>query len=208
MENRTLPESGYGRALDGVIESLALAMEARGVEPAGHKQRVVWWTMNLARALEIPVEQHLHLKRGAVLHDIGKLAIPEAILLKPGSLDGEELRWIQKHPVFAYDWLSKYDELLPCLDIPYYHHESWDGNGYPKGLKGVQIPLSARIFAVIDTWDILRAERPYRKAWGRQRAMQYMREMSGIRFDPQVVDIFILLANQNPIEDDLDLQQT
>lgn len=196
-------ESDIALALDGVIESWAEALEIRGVEPPGHKNRAVWWTTTLGRAFEIPEEQHIHLRRGALLHDIGKLAVPEQILLKPGTLSGEELHWIHRHPVFVYEWLSRYEVLIPSLDIPYCHHESWDGNGYPRGLKSTEIPLSARIFAVIDTWDILRTDRPYRKAWGRQQAMQYIKEMAGIRFDPQVVESFILLASQNPEEDEM-----
>jgi response regulator RpfG family c-di-GMP phosphodiesterase len=129
-------------------------------------------------------------RRGALMHDIGKMAIPDSILLKPGPLTEDEWTIMRQHPALAYDLLSPIAYLRPALDIPYCHHEKWDGTGYPRKLKGVQIPLSARIFAIIDVWDALRSNRPYRTAWQENQAREYLQDQSGKHFDPAVVDAF------------------
>jgi HD-GYP domain-containing protein (c-di-GMP phosphodiesterase class II) len=134
-----------------------------------------------------------HMRRGALLHDIGKIAIPDGILLKPESLSKEERAVIRKHPDYAYELLSPIAFLRPALDIPYCHHENWDGTGYPRRLRGEQIPLSARIFAVVDAWDSLRSQRPYRPAWPDDKARQYISNHGGKHFDPNVVKAFLKL---------------
>lgn len=138
-----------------------------------------------------------HVYRGALLHDIGKMGIPDSILLKPGKLTDEEWEIMRKHPVYACEMLSSIDYLQPALDIPYCHHEKWDGSGYPRGLKGEQIPLSARIFAVVDVYDALTSDRPYREAWTNKKALKYINENAGKHFDPEVVEIFIKEIDNN-----------
>jgi HD-GYP domain-containing protein (c-di-GMP phosphodiesterase class II) len=141
--------------------------------------------------MDVPTESMEHVRRGALLHDIGKMAIPDSILLKPGPLTPEERLVVEKHPVYAREWLAPIEYLTPAIDIPYSHHERWDGSGYPEGLKGEEIPLAARIFAVIDVWDALNSDRPYRKAWPFDKAMTYIKAQSGKHFDPQVLSEFI-----------------
>jgi HD-GYP domain-containing protein (c-di-GMP phosphodiesterase class II) len=144
-------------------------------------------TLKFAQELGLDEERMLHIRRGALLHDIGKMGIPDAILLKPDKLDDAEWEIMRKHPVFARDLLKPISYLQPSLDIPYYHHERWDGSGYPLGLKGEDIPLAARLFAVADVWDALRSDRPYRKAWSEERVLDYIHALTGAHFDPQVV---------------------
>jgi len=133
----------------------------------------------------------LHIRRGSLLHDIGKMGVPDGILLKPETLTEEELIIMRKHPQYAYDLLKPIAFLAPALDIPYYHHEKWDGTGYPHGLKAEEIPLAARLFAVVDVWDALRSDRSYRPAWSAEATIAYIREQSGKHFDPQIVDVFL-----------------
>jgi HD-GYP domain-containing protein (c-di-GMP phosphodiesterase class II) len=133
----------------------------------------------------------VHIRRGALLHDIGKMGIPDAILLKPGPLDDEEWQIMRQHPVYAYELLSPIPFLKPSLEIPYCHHEKWDGSGYPRGLRGEQIPLAARIFAVVDVWDALSSNRPYRSAQPQESVYLYLREQAGKHFDPRVVEAFM-----------------
>jgi HD-GYP domain-containing protein (c-di-GMP phosphodiesterase class II) len=133
----------------------------------------------------------VHIRRGALLHDIGKMGIPDSILLKPGPLTEDEWIIMRKHPVYALELLSPIAYLRPALDIPYAHHEKWDGTGYPRGLKETQIPLAARIFAVTDVWDALTSDRPYRPAWAPEQALAYIREQAGRHFDPAVVEAFL-----------------
>ena len=133
----------------------------------------------------------IHIRRGGLLHDIGKMGVPDSILLKPDNLTQVEWEVMRQHPQLAHDWLAPITYLQPALDIPYCHHEKWDGTGYPRGLKGEEIPLAARIFAVVDVWDALTNERPYRPAWPDSEAIEYIRKNSGIHFDPQVVDLFL-----------------
>jgi HD-GYP domain-containing protein (c-di-GMP phosphodiesterase class II) len=137
----------------------------------------------------------VHVRWGALLHDIGKMGVPDGILLKPGPLTDEEWLVMKKHPSFAYEMLSPIRYLRLALDIPYCHHEKWDGSGYPRGLKGAQIPLVGRIFAVVDVWDALRSDRPYRPAWTEERVREYIRSSAGTHFDPQVVDVFLQLLD-------------
>lgn len=178
-------------AYDATIEGWSRAMDLRDEETEGHTQRVTQLTIQLAKNLGISDEQIVHIRRGALLHDMGKLGIPDRILLKPGKLTDEEWDIMRKHPQYAYDMLSSITYLRSALEIPYCHHEKWDGTGYPRGLKGIEIPLAARIFAVIDVWDALTSDRPYRKAWSHQQTMEYIREQSGTHFDPQVVKAFM-----------------
>ena len=132
-----------------------------------------------------------HLQRGALLHDIGKLAIPDNILLKPGKLTKKEFKIMQKHPAYGREFLKGISFLEPVIPVVYSHHERWDGNGYPDGLKGEQIPLSARIFSIVDNWDALNSDRPYRKAWHREDVVQYIAENTGIMFDPNITKRFL-----------------
>ncbi len=178
-------------AYDATIEGWSRAMDLRDKETEGHTRRVTELTLTLARKIGIENDQLLHIKRGALLHDMGKLGIPDSILLKPGPLTQEEWIIMHKHPVYAFEMLSSIEYLRPALDIPYCHHEKWDGSGYPRGLKGEEIPLAARIFAVIDVWDALTSDRPYRNAWKQEKALEYIQENSGTHFDPQVVNVFM-----------------
>jgi putative nucleotidyltransferase with HDIG domain len=178
------------QAYDATIEGWSRAMDLRDKETEGHTQRVTSLTLELARAMGMEEAQLIHIRRGALLHDIGKLGIPDHILFKPDPLTPEDVEILQKHPEFAYEMLAPIAYLKPALAIPYCHHEKWDGTGYPLGLKGEQIPLEARIFAVVDVWDALRSDRPYRKAWSKEEALDHIEEQAGIHFDPQVVELF------------------
>ena len=177
-------------AYDTTIEGWSQALDLRDKETEGHSQRVTDMTLRMARVLGIKEEEFMHIRRGALLHDIGKMGIPDNILLKPGALTQEEWRVMKLHPVYAYELLYPIEYLQPALDIPYYHHEKWDGTGYPKGLEYKEIPLSARIFALIDVWDALCSDRPYRLAWTKEKVREHIRALSGIHFDPEVVEVF------------------
>ena len=165
-----------------------------------HTLRVTQLSLNLAKQMGLPAAELIWIYRGSLLHDIGKLTIPEEIMLKPGELTEEERAVIQQHPQTAYDLLQVIPQLLPALDIPYCHHEKWDGTGYPRRLAGEQIPRSARIFAVVDVWDALTNDRPYRLAWSKQRALAEIQRESGTYFDPQVVRAFTMMINVNGSE--------
>ena len=178
-------------AYDTTIEGWSRALDLRDKETEGHSSRVTELTIELAQAADISDEELAHVRRGALLHDIGKMGIPDGILLKPGALTPEEWNVMKQHPLYAYQLLSPIDFLRRALDIPYCHHEKWDGSGYPRGLHGEQIPLSARLFAVVDVWDALTSDRPYRAAWTKERARAHIAEQSGTHFDPQVVEIFL-----------------
>jgi HD-GYP domain-containing protein (c-di-GMP phosphodiesterase class II) len=145
-------------------------------------------------------EELYYVRLGALLHDIGKIGVPDSILLKPGKLTDDEWKIMKKHPEYAFQMLSPIAYLSKAIDIPYCHHEKWDGTGYPRGLKGKQIPLSARIFAVVDVWDALTSDRPYRKAWPKDKAIEYIRSQSGSHFDPEVVDVFMKIINEDEKE--------
>ena len=185
------------QAYDATIEGWAQALELRDMETEGHSRRVVDMTLNLARKLGVSKENLVHIRRGALLHDIGKMGIPDQILQKKGPLSDEEWETMRTHPVLAQKWLSKIEYLQPALDIPYAHHEKWDGTGYPRGLKEDQIPLAARIFAVIDSWDALLSDRPYRDAWKESRVIEHLKEQSGKQFDPRVVRAFLEMIKDN-----------
>jgi PAS domain S-box-containing protein len=178
-------------AYDATIEGWSRAMDLRDHETEGHTQRVTDLTLVLARAMRVSESQLTAIRRGALLHDIGKMGIPDAILLKEGKLTDEEWVLMRKHPQLAHDMLAPIAYLNDALNIPHCHHEKWDGTGYPQGLAGENIPLVARIFAIIDVWDALITDRPYRKKWTKQKARQYIKEQSGRHFDPQVVDAFL-----------------
>jgi HD-GYP domain-containing protein (c-di-GMP phosphodiesterase class II) len=177
-------------AYDTTLEGWSRALDMRDRETEGHTRRVTELTIRLARSMNLRNEELTHVRRGAILHDIGKMGIPDSILLKPGPLTEDEWAVMRRHPVLAYELLSPIPYLRPAIDIPYCHHEKWDGTGYPRGLKGDQIPLAARIFAVADVWDALRSDRPYRAAWGAPETREYIRSLTGTHFDPSVVDIF------------------
>jgi putative nucleotidyltransferase with HDIG domain len=177
-------------AYDATIEGWARALELRDKETEGHTQRVTELTLVLAQSMGIREQELVHVRWGALLHDIGKVGIPDQILHKPGPLSGEERQQMQLHPVLAYEMLWPIEFLRVAIDIPYYHHEKWDGSGYPHGLQGEQIPLAARIFAVVDVWDALRNERPYKPAWPAAKALEHIRSEAGTHFDPRVVELF------------------
>jgi putative two-component system response regulator len=190
-------------AYDSTLEGWARALDLRDHETEGHSRRVTELTVRLAERLGISGEPLLQIRRGALLHDIGKIGIPDAILLKPGKLDAHEWAIMQRHPIYGRDLLEPIPFLRSALAIPYAHHERWDGTGYPEGLAGEAIPLPARIFAVIDVWDAMTNDRPYRKATPPEEAMGYIRAQSGKHFDPVVVAAFEELAVEivgRPIE--------
>lgn len=178
-------------AYESTIEGWSYAMDLRDRETEGHSQRVTEITLRLAQELGMKEQDLIQVKRGALLHDIGKLGVPDAILFKPDKLSDEEWAIMRKHPVYASEMLIRIDYLKPAIDIPYCHHERWDGSGYPRGLKGEEIPLSARIFAIADTYDALSSDRPYRSAWQREKIIEYIKEQRGKSFDPKVVDAFL-----------------
>ena len=183
-------------AYDETIEGWSHALDLRDRETEGHTQRVTTLTEELARKMGIPDLELIHIRRGSLLHDIGKMGVPDRILLKPDKLTEEEWIIMREHPVHAYNLLSRIEFLRPALNIPHYHHERWDGSGYPDGLKGQQIPLEARVFAVIDVFDALISDRPYRPGWPRDKAIRYIGEQSGSHFDPKVVDAFLKLVSR------------
>jgi len=182
------------QAYDATIEGWSRALDLRDEGTHGHSQRVTDMTMRLARAMAIEGETLNYMRWGALLHDIGKMGIPDHILHKPGPLTDEEAATMRHHPVYAYEMLWPIAFLRSALDIPVSHHEKWDGTGYPHGLKGEQIPLAARIFAVVDVWDALRSDRPYRKGWPEEKVRAHIRGLAGSHFDPQVVEIFEMMT--------------
>jgi HD domain/GAF domain len=184
------------RAYDATIDGWSRALELRDRETEGHTQRVTKATLQLAHRMNLTETELVHVRRGAILHDIGKMAIPDSILLKSTALTDSEREIIQQHPRYAYDMLSPIPYLRQALDIPFYHHEKWDGTGYPHGLKGEQIPLSARLFSVVDVFDALTSDRPYRPAWSAEKALDYIRDHSGKHFDPRVVVEFMAIVGE------------
>ncbi len=183
-------------AYETTLEGWSAALDLRDKETEGHTQRVTDLTLKLADAMGVSGKERVHIRRGALLHDIGKMGIPDRILLKPDVLTGEEWEIMRQHPVYAYNLLSKIDHLRPALEIPYCHHERWDGSGYPRGLKAEAIPLSARVFAVADVWDALCSDRPYRPAWSREQALSYIKSLSGVHFDPKAVEAFLRVIGE------------
>jgi len=182
-------------AYDATIEGWSRALDLRDKETEGHTQRVAEITMKLARVFGLREAELVQVRWGALLHDIGKMGVPDGILLKPGPLTDEEWVAMKKHPTFAHELLAPVRYLRLALDIPYCHHEKWDGTGYPRGLKGDRIPLAARIFAVVDVWDALNSDRPYRAAWPEEKVREHIRASSGTHFDPRVVDVFMQIPN-------------
>jgi len=179
------------QSYEKTIESWTLALELRDRDAHGHSIRVANLTVLTAVALGISGEALEHIRRGALLHDIGKLGVPEAILQKPGPLTDAEWLILRIHPAYGYQILAPVEFLRPAIDIPYSHRERWDGSGYPQGLKGEQIPFPARIFAVVDVWEALNSDRPYRPAWDPKQVARFLREQAGIKFDPHVVEVFL-----------------
>ncbi len=184
-------------AYNATIEGWSRALELRDHETKGHTQRVTKMTEELAGKLEITGLDLLHIRRGATLHDIGKMGIPDYILHKPGPLSEKEWDIMRQHPQLAYDLLSKIDYLRPATDIPCYHHERWNGSGYPIGLKGDTIPLAARLFSIVDVYDALISDRPYRAAWSGKEALTYIQDQAGELFDPDIVPIFLEMVEEN-----------
>jgi len=173
------------------LKAWARALEFRDKETQGHSERVTELTVNLARAMKVSETQMIHIRRGAYLHDIGKMGISDQVLLKPGKLSESEMQRMRLHPKIAFDLLSPILFLQKSLDIPYCHHERWDGAGYPRGLEGEEIPLAARIFSVVDNFDAMTSDRPYRAALSVSFTLKYISEQSGRMFDPTVVDAFL-----------------
>lgn len=182
------------QAYDETMETLTFALDLRDKETTWHSRRVTELAVKIARTMKLDEERVTLVRRGAMIHDVGKMGIPDSILLKAGTLDEEEARIMRRHPSYAYEMLSKIEYLKPALEIPYCHHERWDGSGYPRGLKGEEIPLSARIFMVADVLDALTSDRPYRKAWSHDEAIAHIKEGRGLLFDPTVVDVVVDLA--------------
>jgi len=195
FENLQKSHRELEKAYEATLEGWAKALELRDKETEGHTQRVTRLTERLARAMGINDEMLVHIKRGALLHDIGKMGIPDSILLKNGPLSSEERLIMEKHPLYAYEMLSPIEFLLPALEIPYCHHEKWDGSGYPRGLRGEEIPLAARIFPVMDVWDALTSDRPYRGALPQAEVRQKIKDDAGRHFDPRVVEVFMELKD-------------
>jgi HD-GYP domain-containing protein (c-di-GMP phosphodiesterase class II) len=177
-------------AYDNTIEGWSRALDLRDKESEGHNQRVTGTTLSIARAMGVSGAALTHIRRGALLHDIGTMGVPEDILRKPGPLTESEWAIVRMHPQYAHDLLSPIAYLHAALDIPFCHHERWDGTGYPRRLVGDQIPLAARVFAVVDVWDALRSPRPYRQAWPDDKVHEYIQAQAGAHFDPRVVSAF------------------
>ena len=184
---------------DYTLEGWARALELRDKETEGHSRRVTETTLKIARALDIPKDELEHIRRGAILHDVGKMAIPDNILLKPGELTPEERLIMEQHPTIAYHLLERIPFLARATEIPYCHHEKWDGTGYPRGLHEYEIPIAARIFAVADVWDALLSDRPYGRVWDQEEALDYIVDGAGAHFDPRIVEVFIDLFRKGEI---------
>lgn len=178
---------------DTTLEGWARALDLRDCETEGHSRRVASIAVEMAKQMNIPAERHIHIWRGALLHDIGKLGVADSILLKPGPLTAEEWQIMRLHPIYGYDWLHQIEYLHPALAIPRSHHERWDGEGYPDKLKGTDIPIEARLFAPVDVWDALSSNRPYRRSWPDSKIREHIRSLAGSHFDPAVVDAFLSL---------------
>jgi diguanylate cyclase (GGDEF)-like protein len=181
---------------DATIEGWTRAIALHDHDTGGHSRRVAEQAVRLARRMGLPEDELVHVRRGALLHDLGKIAVPDAILGKPGPLDDAEWRVMQRHPTMAYEMLRPISFLGPALEIPYCHHERWDGSGYPRGLKGEEIPATARLFAVVDVWDALTHDRPYRAAWSEDRVRSYIRSVAGQHLDPHAVEEFLVDASE------------
>ncbi len=196
FEKLKIENEELAQALDATIESFAQVLDIREGEAVGHTRRVTTMTLALSKGLGIGDADLVHIKRGALLHDIGKMGISETILRKPGSLTPEEWVIMHMHPQYAYDYLSPIQYLYPALDIPYAHHEKWNGGGYPRGLNKELIPWAARIFAVVDVWDALTSRRSFREAWSEEKAREYIQGEAGVQFDPAIVKAFLQLEHK------------
>jgi putative two-component system response regulator len=185
-------------AYEATLKGWVRALDFRDNETGDHSRRVTLLTVELARLMGMSDSELIHVRRSALLHDIGKIGVPDHILHKPGPLTEDEWVIMRKHPQFAHDMLAPIEYLRSALDIPFCHHERWDGTGYPRGLKGEQIPLIARIFAVVDVWDALSSDRPYRKAWPYEKIVEHMRQQSGTHFDPKAVELFLQMMGDSP----------
>jgi putative nucleotidyltransferase with HDIG domain len=193
VENLQRSNVDLSLAYDTTIEGWSRALDLRDKETEGHSLRVTETTIQLARSLGLSESDLVHARRGALLHDIGKVGIPDAILLKPGRLTDGEWVIMRRHPTLAFELLAPIAHLRAALDIPYCHHEKWDGTGYPRGLKGEEIPFVARIFAVVDVWDALRSDRPYRRGWPDDKIRDHIASLSGTHFDPKVAETFLAM---------------
>lgn len=185
-------------AYDATLEGWVKALDMRHKETEGHTRRVVELATRLGRAFGLSETEQVQLRRGALLHDIGKMGVPDGTLMKPASLNEGEWDQMRRHPQYAYDFLAPIAFLRPSLDIPYCHHEKWDGTGYPRGLKGEEIPMFARIFAIVDVYDALRSDREYRPAWPEDKVREHLRSLSGSHFEPVVVDTFLRMLESEP----------
>ncbi len=182
------------RLSDGTEQAMRVlvsAMDLRHRETSDHSERVMRMAVGMARLVGVRGEALQNLARGALLHDIGKLALPDAILTKPGKLDAAEMAVMRQHPTIGHDLLQRVAFLRDAAEIPYCHHERWDGNGYPRGLRGEAIPLAARIFSVVDVWDALISPRVYKQAWPEPAVLDYLKEVAGSQLDPQLVSLFV-----------------
>jgi HD-GYP domain-containing protein (c-di-GMP phosphodiesterase class II) len=196
FENLQKSNLELSQAYDTTLEGWGKALELRDKETQGHTMRVTDLTLKLARKIGIQEPQLTHLRRGVLMHDIGKMGVTDRILHKKAPLTKREWSAMREHPQYAYDLLFPITYLRPALDIAYCHHERWDGTGYPRGLKNVEIPLGARIFSVVDVWDALMSDRSYRGAWPRKKVMSHIRKQSGLHFDPQIVEVFLDMMEQ------------
>jgi len=196
FDNLQHVNSELALAYDATIEGWSRALDLHDKEPEGHTQRVTEVTVRLARDMGLSEGELEHVRRGALLHDIGMMGVPDGIVLNPGPLTDEEWAIVRKHPEYAYQLLAPIPHLRSALDIPYGHHEKWDGAGYPNGLKGEQIPLAARVFAVVDVWDALRSDRPYRAGWPEEKVREHIESLSGTHFDPAVVEVFLRMTGE------------
>jgi len=193
-------ESEVASGVTVTLEGWARSVELRSGDAEGHTQRLADMTVQLAKIMGVSEDEIINIKRGAVLHDVGKITIPDKILQKAGKLTDNEWVVFKQHPESAYNLLYPIEYLRPALNIPYCHHERWDGTGYPRGLKGEEIPFAARIFTVVDVWDSLRSDRIYRSGWPKEKVIQFIREQAGKGFDPKVVNAFVKLVQQSSNE--------
>jgi len=185
------------QAYDTTLEGWSVALDLRDKETEGHTQRVTEMSLSLAERMGVSPQDLVQIRRGALLHDIGKMGIPDRILLKPDKLTEDEWDLMRLHPIYAYQMLKPIAYLDGALDIPYCHHEKWDGTGYPRGLKGEEIPLGARIFSIVDVYDALTSDRPYRTAWPKDKVLRHIQKLSGTHFDPRVVEAFLKMVGEH-----------
>lgn len=196
IEQLRIASKELDAAYESTISGWRKAMELSNLEQPGHAERVAEQTVRLAQAMGMPEEKIVNIRRGALLHDVGMLGISDRILFKTSMLDDDEQSLLKQHPLTAFELLAPIPHLRSVVDIPYAHHEAWDGSGYPRGLKGEEIPLAARIFAVVDVYDSMMSPRPYRPARSQKEALEHLKEQSGIQFDPQVVEAFLKMIEQ------------